>query len=111
VIGCSGNVRGAVMMTMSMETACMAVESFVGEEVAPGSADLTDGLGELLNIIAGAGAANLAELNVRISLPTVLIGKDQIVASKQSTPWVVIPMLLDDGHEFCLEVTMEEDAS
>jgi len=107
VIGLSGTVRGAVLMTMEVETGCEVVSKFLGEEIKEVNADLMDAVGEILNIIAGAAAAKL-EGKVDLALPTVLVGQGQQVHSKHSSPWVIIPMKFPNGGKFNIEVTMEE---
>lgn len=92
IMGFSGAVRGAVIMTMPVPVAQGLVGAFIGEAVTQVSADLTDGLGEILNIIAGAATSEMADLKLRISLPTVLVGKEQRLATKQNAPWFVIPL-------------------
>ena len=108
VIGLSGSIKGACLLTMPVDTGMKCVTSFLGEEVQEVNADLLDAYGELLNIIAGAAAAKLTGMRVNLALPTVLIGKDQHLSSKSKAPWVVIPMKFDDWGEFNIEVSMEE---
>ena len=107
VIGLSGSVRGAVLMTMEVKTGCDIVGSFLGEEVDGVCADLMDGFGEIINIIAGAAAAKL-DGRVDLALPTVVVGKGQQIHAKHSTPWVIIPMKFPNGGKFNIEISMEE---
>ncbi len=104
-IGLSGAVKGAVLMTMDIQVGRKAVKSFLGESLITDN-DLTDGFGEILNIISGAAAAKLGK--VTLSLPTVIIGKDQKVHSLQLSPWLIIPMKFPEWGKFNIEVAMEE---
>jgi len=107
VIGLSGAIRGAVLMTMETQTGCDIIGAFLGETISEVNADLMDGFGEVLNIIAGAAAAKL-EGQVDLALPTVVVGKGQQIHAKHSTPWVIIPMKFPNGGKFNIEITMEE---
>jgi len=108
IIGLSGDVRGAVLLTMPIDTGQKLVSEFLGEPVTEVNSDLLDGLGELLNIIAGAAAAKLVGLQVRLALPTVFVGQGQRLSAKESSPWVVIPMQLPGMGPFNVEVSIEE---
>jgi len=109
VIGLSGAVRGAVLMTMETQTGCEVISQFLGEEVTGVCADLMDGFGEIINIIAGAAAAKL-EGQVDLALPTVVIGKGQQIHAKHQSPWVIVPMKFPNGGKFNIEISMEEVA-
>ena len=108
VIGLSGAVKGAVLLTMPIDVGLHCISSFVGEELKEVDAEFMDAYGEILNIIAGAAAANLEGYNVNLALPTVLIGQGQQVSSKEASPWVVIPMAFPQWGKFNIEVSMEE---
>jgi len=108
VVGLSGNVCGAVLMAMPVETGLKAVSAFLGEEINDANADLMDGFGEILNIIAGAAAAKLGKYKIRLALPTVLMGKDQLLSGKQISPWIIIPMVFPEWGKFNIEISIEE---
>jgi len=108
VIGLSGSVKGAVLMTMSLETGKKAVGAFLMEEIKEPNADLMDGFGEILNIIAGAAAAKLDGQKVNLAIPTVMIGSNQQIHAKHGSPWVIIPMSFPEWGKFNIEVSMEE---
>lgn len=108
VVGLSGKVRGAVLLTLPVEVGMKVSGAFLGEEITELNEDLLDAIGELLNIVAGAAAAKLEGYDVRIALPTVLVGKDQMMGGKESSPWVVIPMRFPEYGKFTIEISMEE---
>ena len=108
VIGLSGGVRGAVLMTMSVPTGQKVVGAFLMDEIKEPNADLMDGFGEILNIIAGAAAAKLEGMKVNLAIPTVMIGENQQIHAKHGTPWIIIPMKFPDWGKFNIEVSMEE---
>ncbi len=108
VIGLTGGVKGAVLMTMDLNVGMKAVGAFLMDEIKEPNTDLMDGFGELLNIIAGAAAAKLEGLHVSLALPTVVIGQNQQMHAKQSNPWLLIPMKFPEWGKFNIEVSMEE---
>ncbi len=108
IVGLSGKVRGAVLLTMPEEVGLSAVSAFLGEELSEVNAELLDALGELVNIIAGAAAAKLEDYEIKLSLPTVLVGRNQAMSGNEQVPWVVIPMRFPEHGEFSIEVSMEE---
>lgn len=108
VIGLTGGLKGAVLMTMQTEVGLKLVSAFLMEEITDTNADLMDGFGEILNIIAGAAAAKLEGYNVKLAIPTVVTGQGQQIHSKQNSPWVVIPMKFPEWGPFKIEVSMEE---
>jgi chemotaxis protein CheX len=108
VIGLSGSVKGAILMTMSLETGMKSVGAFLMDEIKEPNADLMDGFGEILNIIAGAAAAKLEGHKINLAIPTVLIGSNQQLHAKQAAPWIIIPMKFPEWGKFNIEVSMEE---
>lgn len=107
LIGLSGDVRGAVMLTMDVDTGVQLVSAFVGEPVKDNSDELMDGFGELVNIIAGSAGNKFNGFRVEIALPTVFSGRRIQTGANQRTPWIVIPMKFAEWGKFCIEVTME----
>jgi len=116
ILGLSGSVKGAVVMSMPVELGKVVIGKFVGEAINEVNADLMDGFGEILNIIAGAAAAKIDALHptselekkITLALPTVVIGKDQQLSCNKDKPWVIIPMVFKDLGAFDIEVAMEE---
>lgn len=88
IIGLSGGARGTVILNFPRITALKVVSSFVGSRVLALDDTVTDGIGELANIIAGAAKRNLAQFNIQISLPSVVLGKDYELAG----PKDIVPM-------------------
>ncbi len=103
IIGLSGDVVGAVIMTMPMDIANKAIEAFIGEPPED-DAELCDAIGEIINIFAGAAGAKLG--TVDLSLPTVMIGDAKEVYTNTSAPWIVIPMMIESIGEIAIEISM-----
>jgi chemotaxis protein CheX len=108
VIGLSGTVKGAMMLTMEKEVACKTVGSFLEKEITAVDDEVLDGIGEILNIIAGAAAAKLSGYKIQLGLPTVLQGKDQRMFANIATPWIIIPMNAPGSGRFDIAITMDE---
>jgi CheY-specific phosphatase CheX len=109
MIGLGGGIRGAVLLSMTVETAKKFVGGFLMGEIPDDENELTDGFGEIVNIIAGAAAADLAQYNIKLALPTVMMGQNKRIFAKESAPWVVIPMKFPEWGNFTLEVSITEE--
>ncbi|NLB64295.1 MAG: chemotaxis protein CheX [Fibrobacter sp.] len=105
VIGLSGDIRGAVVMAYPKQTAINVVSAFLGEEVTDFDEDVSDAIGELTNIITGYAKRDLTDLDLSISLPSVIRGANHLVDMPKNAPVVCIPFDGDCG-EFVIEVSM-----
>lgn len=103
IIGLSGGAKGAVIISFPAKTALATVSAFIGLNVTTIDADVTDAVGELANIIAGAAKADLQGLNVTISLPSVVVGTNHKVTTPKDIPSIVIPFTCTHG-DFVVEV-------
>ncbi len=109
VIGIAGACTGAVVLSFTKEVAIKMVSQLVGEDIIDLDNDTCDALGEMVNIIAGNASRALESLGVgtlKISVPTVLIGKDQKVNSPGNIPSICIGFETDLGH-FVIHVSLE----
>jgi len=86
-IGFTGNVEGSVAINVTGTVACKLVSKMLGTEITELSKDVTDGVGELLNMIAGGAKNRLAALvpDFEISLPTAIRGQDLEMAMSAGT--------------------------
>ena len=97
IIGLSGRAKGTVVLSLSPDTATRAATALLAEEFNEIDADVVDAVGELTNIITGQAKAQLAHLDLRVGLPTVIIGKQHSVEfPKKATP-ICIPFTCDWG--------------
>jgi len=108
LLGLSGTVKGAVVMSLPIPLGLFVVGKFVGETITQSGPDLTDGLGELLNIIAGAAAAKIHGHSVTLALPTVMIGHGNVIRNSKVAPWVTVPMAFPEIGEFIIYVSITE---
>ncbi len=73
VIGFTGDLAGTCALRMSSATAREALARLAGEPVEEW-AELADGTGELVNMIAGNAKASLDPLRLSLSFPEVIRG-------------------------------------
>ncbi len=91
VIGLSGKAKGTVVLGLDREAAIGATEAMLQERPDEINGDVTDAIGELANIIAGAAKAKLEELDLSVSLPTVITGKGHHVEFPSQVTPICIP--------------------
>jgi chemotaxis protein CheX len=77
VIGLSGAIKGAVILSMKKEVAIKLTGRLTGVEPTEMDYDVADALGEIVNIISGNIKKDVQEGDdIRISLPTVIRGSE-----------------------------------
>jgi len=105
VIGFSGDAAGSLVMHFTFDVACAIASKFAGCEITPDHEDFSDAIGELANMVAGGAKAQFEGLNISISLPNVVVGKDHNVSSSKGEKRVLIPCDTELG-DFLVEVGM-----
>lgn len=111
LIGLSGPARGTVALTFPSETAMAMVGRMLGIDAVDIDATVTDGVGELVNIVAGNAKSKFVKTDgipIDLSLPNVVKGDDYIVEYPSQTVWLEVPFKSDLG-EFRLRVTFQMD--
>lgn len=106
IIGLSGDAIGSVVLSYPKIVALMAVSKFVGAEIKTIGPDVTDAIGELTNIVAGSAKAELQGMNVSISLPSVIMGRNHQISNPSGLESLVIPFNSEIGKinlEVCLK--------
>ncbi len=105
IIGLSGAAEGTVTLALPKRTAQAVAASFLGEtEVS--DALVADSIGEIVNIITGFAKQNLPEVDIHISLPTVIVGPGHRSSSHADSRKVATYFDCPLG-EFRLEVYLE----
>jgi chemotaxis protein CheX len=102
LIGLSGKAQGTVVLGLDRETALKVAEVMLQERPPEINGDVVDAVGELANIIAGQAKAQLEELELSVSLPSVITGKCHSI----KFPSKVTPICIPFGSEWGL-VTVE----
>ncbi|MBD3315779.1 MAG: chemotaxis protein CheX [Chitinivibrionales bacterium] len=106
VIGLSGEARGSVTLSFPREVALKVVSKLLGVPVEEEGPELTDGIGELANIVAGNAKKGLTQYQMSLSLPNVIVGKDHALSTPADAPTVMVPFQCDLG-ELSMEVTLK----
>lgn len=101
VIGLTSNVfRGAITLCFPEPLFLAVMGSMFGETFTSINAELSDGVGELLNILFGQAKTTLTNegFSVDKAIPTVVRGKDIKVSSLTGGgPTIVVPFNAKDG--------------
>jgi len=109
IIGLSGEAQGAVAISMKELTAVRVTKQLTGQDHTHIDADVTDAIGEIINIIAGNVKKNFEdELRIKISLPSIIKGiAHTIVWPSEKTRIICIPFSIFDKQEICLSVAVD----
>ena len=110
VIGVTGGtMEGTVAITFPEKLARDIVAAMAG--MSPNdltTADLHDGVGEIVNMIAGNAKTSLSSqegLRLSLSLPTIVCGQGHEIGLQQGTPYFVI-LFETEGINFGIEVAI-----
>ncbi len=107
MIGLSGKAKGTVVLSLEKSAALKIAECMLEEKFEDLNADVTDAVGELTNMIAGHAKAQLEELQMGMSLPSVIKGKGHTVEFPRNVTPICIPFGCDWGT-VVLEVGLTE---
>ena len=91
IIGLAGETTGAVVLSFSRETAMNIVSVFSGKTYTALGNEVLDGVGELVNIIAGNAKKDLLDFRISISLPGVIVGVATRIHWPEGIPVITIP--------------------
>jgi len=108
LIGLSGTVKGTVALGFPVETALKMVSRLLGMEIKTVDETIIDGVGELVNIVAGGAKAKFSEFHgppINLSIPTIVRGSNYTVNYPSGSTWLEIPFESDLG-DFNLRVTL-----
>jgi len=111
LIGLSGPARGTVSLAFPTATALTMVGQILGIEVTSVDETVSDGIAEIVNIVAGSAKAKLSQEGatpIDLSLPTVVRGDNYQIDYPTQTVWLEVPFNSSLG-EFNLRVTFERD--
>jgi chemotaxis protein CheX len=76
IIGVSGKATGTYVLSLSEQVAIEILNRMVGIEATELDDDVCDAAGEILNMIAGQAKAKLQKLELSLSLPSMITGKN-----------------------------------
>ena len=108
VIEYSGRATGCVVISLSRDVAINATRTMLMDEsISEFNSHVVDAVGELANMVAGAAKRNLAELELSISLPSIIIGKSHAVDFPSNMTPMCIPFTCEWG-EVLIEYALRE---
>jgi len=110
IIGMSGEVEGAVVLSFPTETAQRVVELFTGMKLERTHEDFADAIGELVNMITGGAKAQFTGKQVNISCPSVVVGSQHLVFGGKDVVCITLPCRGDCGP-FAVEVSIRNVAA
>lgn len=79
VIGVTGKAVGTIVLSMARCTALEILNRMIGIEATEINADVRDAVGELTNVIAGTAKSQMEQLELSISIPSIISGKNHNV--------------------------------
>lgn len=106
VIGLSGTVQGIVALTLPVNTALNMIGHMVGAKFEKVDASIIDGVGELVNMIAGSAKTKFENHSINLSLPTVVRGTIYNVCNSKDSVFLAIPFNSELG-DFSLMVAIK----
>ncbi|MBT3273705.1 MAG: chemotaxis protein CheX [Spirochaetales bacterium] len=107
IIGLAGETTGAVVLSFSRDTAIKIISKLEGKTYNALGKEVIDGVGELINIIAGNAKKDLSEFRIEISLPGVITGTTYRIHWPAGIPVVKIPFESDVGP-FSVNVSLRD---
>jgi chemotaxis protein CheX len=103
VMGLVGDKKGTVSISFTQKGALFAYKTLVGDDGNGMSPEVIDAIGELTNIISGQARKELenAGINLKASIPTVVVGKEVQLHFVCAFPIVSLPFHFstDNGQE------------
>jgi chemotaxis protein CheX len=82
---------------LGREAAIQATEVLLLQRPPEINSDVTDTIGELVNIVAGGAKAKLERLQMRVGLPTVVTGRSHCIEFPSRVTPICIPFDSDWG--------------
>ena len=107
IIGLAGETTGAVVLSFSRQTAINIISIFSRKEYKALSNEVLDGVGELVNIIAGNAKKDLLDFRIVISLPGVIVGNRYQIKWPDRIPVITIPFFSELG-DFSVNVSLRD---
>lgn len=107
IIGLAGETTGSVVLSFSRDTAIKIISKFAGHSYQALGRDVLDGVGELINIVAGNAKKDLVDFKIVISLPGVITGNDYRIHWPEQVPVITVPFTTSAG-DFTLNVSLRD---
>ena len=97
IIGLSGKARGSAVVSLGRETALRCTEQLLGQRPPTVNADVVDAVGEMANIVAGGAKSQLQQLDLNLSLPSVIVGRNHLIGFPSNLTPFCVPFECDWG--------------
>jgi len=98
VIGLTGkNLVGSISISFQKCAALKVLELMAGIECDEVDEAVRDAIGEMANMIGGQGKRDLAQYELQLGLPQVIVGEDYTVYSPRWARHYYLPMQTDIG--------------
>ena len=110
VIGLSGKAIGTVVVSLERQVALNVAHAMLGEMPPDLNGDVVDAVGELTNMIAGSAKSQLEQLEMSLSLPSVIMGRNHTVAFPGEVTPIAIPFDCEWGP-VCVQVGLCQKAT
>jgi chemotaxis protein CheX len=110
IVGLSGRAKGTIVLSLCREAALAVASAMLGEPVPEIGADVCDAVGELTNMIAGSAKAQLENLALTVSLPSVITGRGHSVDFPRHVTPICIPFESPWGA-ITVEVGLADEAA
>ena len=109
LIGISGAATGGVVISFPEKVACKLVSIMLSEDITEVNQDVSDGVGELVNIVAGNAKRGLTKFGfgkLDLSLPNVVVGRHRTVWRSKDMPCLMKRFFSSKFGPFCIEVNV-----
>lgn len=107
VIGITGKISGTIVVSLALETALQLLNRMLGIEATEINREVADAVGELTNMIAGSAKAQMEKLQLSISIPNIVSGKNHAVHYPSNVHPICIAYKSEIGP-FAIEVGFSE---
>lgn len=108
-IGVSGKLCGTAAVSLPGNLAIECVGAMMNEKIPDGLADraVHDGVGEIINMIAGQAKTSLGNTPYRfnITLPTIISGRGHELYHTQGTTSVSVIFATESGDELAIDIS------
>ncbi len=87
IMGFSGGRKGSILVSFPTGVALNTVGGMLGIEFTEVDADVRDGIGEMVNVIAGGAKSKLQNKNIdfELSIPNIVMGANHHISAPSST--------------------------
>lgn len=100
IMGLVGDRKGTVTVSLSTKGALFVLETLLGDTADSLTPEVVDAVGELTNIVSGQARKEFEKsgLNLKASIPTVVVGKDMAINFITQVPTVSLPFAFSTGN-------------